>query len=235
MPRPKIRPPAAIRSSVDDSKLSRTKRTGINCCAFPTTRVTTLERSGSTTHRGWPNQEKRSIHMPRFYIDTYDGTSFNADQQGVILKDRAAARYAAIDKLPDIARQVLPDGDRRVMMSQVWDKDRQPVFRAILTLTAQWLDDCPDAVDIVAQDIIVAQNRSTDKQRVAMPSNQIRVYQFRMYDICFDEYRTSRRYATAAAVAKIRGAEILDGGVDISVSDIGVDAEGMTVRDYRPL
>ena len=68
-----------------------------------------------------------------------------------------------------------------------------------------------------------------------MPSNQIRVYQFRMYDICFDEYRTSRRYATAAAVAKIRGAEILDGGVDISVSDIGVDVEGMTVRDYRPL
>ena len=43
--------------------------------------------------------------MPRFYIDTYDGTSFNADQQGVILKDRAAARYAAIDRLPDIARQ----------------------------------------------------------------------------------------------------------------------------------
>ena len=57
--------------------------------------------------------------MPRSYFDTNDGDEQQRDDTGLDMADRQAARLAAIDALPDIARDVLPDGDRREMAIRV--------------------------------------------------------------------------------------------------------------------
>lgn len=49
------------------------------------------------------------------------------------------ARAAAIAALPDIARDVLPDGDRRDFVSSVRDEAGEVIFTATLSLVAQWV------------------------------------------------------------------------------------------------
>ena len=58
-----------------------------------------------------------------------DGDEQQKDDTGLDMADRQAARLAAKDALPDIARDVLPDGDRREMAVRVRDE----TGRAILT------------------------------------------------------------------------------------------------------
>ncbi|MBE7218370.1 MAG: hypothetical protein INR64_07865 [Caulobacteraceae bacterium] len=80
--------------------------------------------------------------MPRFYIDTADDDLFMRDAEGLEFPDVEAAKAAAISALPDMARQKLPDGDRRTFLAVVRD-ERGALLQASLTLSVTSL--VPDA------------------------------------------------------------------------------------------
>lgn len=85
--------------------------------------------------------------MPRYYFDIDDGAHFTRDEEGVVLADPEAARAAAIDVLPNIARDVPPplsatsdghdDGCRLVV--KVRDESGLYVLQASLSIAAEWL------------------------------------------------------------------------------------------------
>jgi hypothetical protein len=78
--------------------------------------------------------------MPRFYIHSHDGDSLCRDDAGYELKNAAAARYAAVEALPDMARDKLPNGrDRRIFKVQVEDGDRRLIYEATLELVEKWI------------------------------------------------------------------------------------------------
>lgn len=81
--------------------------------------------------------------MPQFFIDTSDGDHFIRDDTGLDLPDVDAARAAAISALPDMAREVLPDGDHRVFLAIVRSEDGQALLQASLALNVASL--VPDA------------------------------------------------------------------------------------------
>lgn len=76
--------------------------------------------------------------MPRFFFDTSDGERTVIDEIGMDLPDADAARRAALDALPDIARDVMPDGDRR-QMSVTVRRNRLAIYVAALELKGDWL------------------------------------------------------------------------------------------------
>lgn len=78
--------------------------------------------------------------MPLFYFDISDGERLVRDEEGTELADDQAARNEAIGVLPDIARDELPDGDRREFSSEVRDASGKVIFRATLSLVARWVD-----------------------------------------------------------------------------------------------
>ncbi len=78
--------------------------------------------------------------MPRFYFDIEDGPSRARDDDGTMLPDAEEARKAAIGLLPNIARDELPDGDRRNFVATVRLEDGRVIFRATLSLVAEWLE-----------------------------------------------------------------------------------------------
>jgi hypothetical protein len=78
--------------------------------------------------------------MPRFFFDIDDGESREADSRGSELPNAQAARNAAIAILPDVAREELPDGDRRTFMCKVRDESGNVVFIATLSLVAEWIN-----------------------------------------------------------------------------------------------
>ena len=55
--------------------------------------------------------------MPRFYFDIHDGERFTPDDEGLEFPDAQTARDKAVSSLPDIARDVMPDGQKRVVSS----------------------------------------------------------------------------------------------------------------------
>lgn len=77
--------------------------------------------------------------MPRYFFDINDGEKESRDDIGYELPDAEAARRAAIEVLPDIARDVLPDGDRRDFTSSVRTEEGQTIFQAKLSLVAEWV------------------------------------------------------------------------------------------------
>lgn len=79
--------------------------------------------------------------MPQFYFDIDDGERFTRDDGGLDCPDRRAARDYAIGVLPDLAREALPDGDRHEIVVTVRDESGRNVFRAVLSLKAEWLDE----------------------------------------------------------------------------------------------
>ena len=79
--------------------------------------------------------------MPRFFFDIQDQGSSSVDDLGIECATRSDARIAAIDALPDVARDALPDGDHHIITVTVRDEAHRTIFRASLTLEADWLDD----------------------------------------------------------------------------------------------
>ena len=79
--------------------------------------------------------------MPRYFFDLYDGDTEAKDTEGLDFVDREAMRRAAIAELPDIARDVLPDGDEREFVVAVRSERGEVVFRAALVLRAGWVAD----------------------------------------------------------------------------------------------
>lgn len=59
--------------------------------------------------------------LPRFYFDTFDGDHASVDTDGIECSSRKMVQDQAIDALPDMAREILPDGPNRVFSVEVRD------------------------------------------------------------------------------------------------------------------
>lgn len=79
--------------------------------------------------------------MPQFFFDIDDGERQERDTIGLDLENPDAARATAITALPDLAREELPDGDRRVFICKVRNSTSQVIFIATLSLVAEWIND----------------------------------------------------------------------------------------------
>lgn len=79
--------------------------------------------------------------MPQYFIDINDGDRTSEDTDGYQFADDQEARKAAISLLPDIAADVLPDGDTRTMTVMLHDQRRTPIFKASLHLHGEWIKD----------------------------------------------------------------------------------------------
>lgn len=77
--------------------------------------------------------------MPRFYFDVVDGTNIEQAQEPIECASLADVRYRAIDALPDLARDELPDGDRLHLAVRVRDEAGNFVFEAGLDFYSKWL------------------------------------------------------------------------------------------------
>lgn len=76
--------------------------------------------------------------MPRYFIDTDDDALVVFDDQGHDLPSPKAARDMAHEVLPDMARQRMPDGDRRTFRASVRDESGTVLYVATLTLVGEW-------------------------------------------------------------------------------------------------
>ncbi len=77
--------------------------------------------------------------MPRYYFPTNDGDHRHLDDIGQNLSGPAAARLMALDALPDMARDTMPDGDHRVLSVEVRDEEEDLIYHATLTLRGEWI------------------------------------------------------------------------------------------------
>jgi hypothetical protein len=77
--------------------------------------------------------------MPRYFFDVDDGESRTRDDYGLELHDLEEVRKKAVSILPDVAREELPDGDRRVFVCQARDESGTVLFMATLSLVAEWI------------------------------------------------------------------------------------------------
>ena len=75
--------------------------------------------------------------MPLYYFDTDDGDTMHRDTGGQNLPDAEAARCAALDALPDMARDKMPDGDSRTFIATARDQQGNMVYVATLTLKGE--------------------------------------------------------------------------------------------------
>ena len=82
--------------------------------------------------------------MPRFFVDTSDQQHFVRDITGHEFEDVDAARSAASAVLPDMARDVLPDGDARTFLAIVRDDQHRTLLQASLSLSVVWLTEGPN-------------------------------------------------------------------------------------------
>ena len=75
--------------------------------------------------------------MSRYFIDLNDGDHLSTDEEGQDFETVEAAEYDAIALLPDIARQVIPDGDRRTIVSTLRTEAGVVILTATLTLNVK--------------------------------------------------------------------------------------------------
>ena len=78
--------------------------------------------------------------MPQYFFDTNDGDRHVPDADGLDLPDRDAARAEALTALRDMARDHLPDGDRRDFTVKVRDGADKAIYAAALSLVGGWTD-----------------------------------------------------------------------------------------------
>lgn len=79
--------------------------------------------------------------LPKFYFDTFDGDHSATDADGIECSSRQLVQDRAVDALPDMARELLPDGPNRTFRVEVRDDGGNMVFRATLELQTVWLDE----------------------------------------------------------------------------------------------
>ena len=81
--------------------------------------------------------------MARYFFDTFDGEQEYRDSDGMECDSRETVRREATSSLPDLARELLPDGSERCMKVRVRDEGGRFVFEASLTYCDRWLDEPP--------------------------------------------------------------------------------------------
>ena len=74
--------------------------------------------------------------MPLYFFDTRDGDMFIRDDGGEELPDLDAAKRAAARLLADLARDVIPESEKRVLTVEVRDAGGRQVIEARLTFEA---------------------------------------------------------------------------------------------------
>lgn len=77
--------------------------------------------------------------MSRYFFDIHDGHDFTSDEDGLLCGTLRDLSYQAVDVLPDIVREELPDGPRRTFSVKARDESGSYVFRATLTLASAWI------------------------------------------------------------------------------------------------
>lgn len=75
--------------------------------------------------------------MPRFFFDIHDGGTFTADRHGLELPGLEAAKATAMNVLPDIVRDEMPDGARRDFTVDVKNEANQIAYRVTLSLVVE--------------------------------------------------------------------------------------------------
>jgi hypothetical protein len=78
--------------------------------------------------------------LPKFYFDTFDGDQSSVDTEGIECLSDRMVQDQAIDALPDMARDTLPDGPQRTFRVEVRNECGDVVFRATLELHSTWLE-----------------------------------------------------------------------------------------------
>lgn len=78
--------------------------------------------------------------MPLYFIDSSDGDHTDIDKEGLELANDEVARRVALDALPDMARDKLPDGDERSFRVSVRNASGCVIYRASLDLTGGWVE-----------------------------------------------------------------------------------------------
>ena len=76
--------------------------------------------------------------MAHYTIDTDDDDLLVEGDYGEGLTCLSTARRMALSALPDIARDKLPDGDRRTFKATVRDDNGLEIYTATLTLVGEW-------------------------------------------------------------------------------------------------
>lgn len=76
--------------------------------------------------------------MPTFFFDIDDGNRRTRDETGQDLKDRNAAKRAAIASLPSIAADVLPDSDHHYFKVEVRNEAGRAILEVTLELKTHW-------------------------------------------------------------------------------------------------
>jgi hypothetical protein len=75
--------------------------------------------------------------MPRYYFDIHDRARSTPDDTGVELDGLEAARQEAARTLGEIARDILPNGDRHDVVIEVKDEAGQRVLVAKLSVSIE--------------------------------------------------------------------------------------------------
>lgn len=77
--------------------------------------------------------------MARYFFDIHDGNDLTKDEDGVVCGSLSDLSFQAIDVLPEIVREALPDGPPRTFYVKVRDVAGRYVFRATLTFASAWI------------------------------------------------------------------------------------------------
>ena len=78
---------------------------------------------------------KCSLSVPLYFFDTRDEDVFIEDDVGLDLPNLESAKIQASLSLAELARDVLPGGERRTLVVEVRD-ERQPVLKARMIFEA---------------------------------------------------------------------------------------------------
>lgn len=78
--------------------------------------------------------------VPRYYFDTAEDGDVAFDQDGLEVSDLSEAYVLAMDALPDMARQSLPDGEQKDLRVIVRDEHGKSVLETELRLNTRWIE-----------------------------------------------------------------------------------------------
>lgn len=76
--------------------------------------------------------------MPLYFFDTDNGSGPQVDHVGRVLPDDAAARWAGLDTLPDVARDQIAASDHRTFSISIRNADGEVIYMATLALMGGW-------------------------------------------------------------------------------------------------
>lgn len=90
--------------------------------------------------------------MARYFFDFEDGK----DEDGIVCETLDDLSVQAVDVLPDLIKEVLPDGSRRAMSVRVRNGQGAYVFRATVTLASSWIVETVDGLQQPGGDRLAA-------------------------------------------------------------------------------